>query len=152
VKGRTVKRFRVAALCVVTLVIIAGAAVILGGCSGKSAAGPGSAPAASAASPATAPTIEIVAPVADGKVAAGDVSMSVKTTGLKLVMASNTNVPGEGHVHFTLDSEPFKMSVKPDYVYAGVTPGQHTLKAELVQNDTKSFNPPVEQVITFTAE
>jgi hypothetical protein len=109
VKGRTVKRFRVAALSVVTLVIIAGAAVILGGCSGKSAAGPGSAPAASAASPATAPTIEIVAPVADGKVAAGDVSMSVKTTGLKFVMASNTN-------------------------------------------DTKSFNPPVEQVITFTAE
>jgi hypothetical protein len=37
-------------------------------------------------------------------------------------------------------------------VYVGVAPGAHTLKAELVQNDTKSFNPPVEQEITFVAE
>ena len=62
------------------------------------------------------------------------------------------NVAGEGHVHFTLDGQPFKMSVNPDYVYAGVQPGSHTLEAELVQNDTKSFDPPVKQEITFVAE
>jgi hypothetical protein len=146
------KRFRIAALSVVTLVILAGAVVILGGCSGRSATGAGPAPVASNEGPVAVPTIELVAPVADSKVAAGDLSISVNATGLKFVMASNTNVPGEGHVHFTLDGQPFKMSVKPDYVYEGVTPGQHTLEAELVQNDTKSFNPPVKQEITFTAE
>ena len=146
------KRFRIAALSAVTLVILAGAVVILGGCSGRSATGAGPAPVASNEAPTAAPTIELVGPVADSKVAAGDVSISVTTTGLKFVMASNTNVPGEGHVHFTLDGQPFKMSVKPDYVYAGVTPGQHTLEAELVQNDTKSFDPQVKQEITFTAE
>ena len=78
--------------------------------------------------------------------------MSVKATGLKFVMAGGTNVAGEGHVHFTLDGEPFKMSTSPDYTYEDVTPGEHKLVAELVQNDTKSFSPPVEQEITFTAK
>jgi len=106
----------------------------------------------SSAAPAAAPTMELIAPAAGGVVPAGDVSVSVKTTGLKFVMAGNTNVAGEGHVHFTLDDKPFKMSVKPDYVYEGVTPGPHTLEAELVQNDTTPLDPPVKQEITFTAE
>jgi hypothetical protein len=146
------KRFRIAALAAVSLVLLAGAAVALGGCSGKTASGSISAPVESNTSTAAAPTIELITPAADSTVPSGDVSMSVKTTGLKFVMASNTNVAGEGHVHFTLDGQPFKMSVKPDYVYVGVAPGAHTLKAELVQNDTKSFNPPVEQEVTFKAE
>jgi hypothetical protein len=146
------KRFRIAALTIVSLALLAGAAVVLGGCSGKAASGPTSAPADSSTAPVTAPTIVLVSPAADSAVPAGDISMSVKTTGLKFVMPSNTNVAGQGHVHFTLDGQPFKMSVNPDYVYAGVASGPHTLKAELVQNDTKSFNPPVEQEITFKAE
>lgn len=145
-------KFRNGVLAVVSLVIIGGAVAVLSGCSGKTTPNPAAAPAASDTASVAAPTIELVSPVADSAVPAGDVSMSVKTTGLKFVMASNTNVAGEGHVHFTLDGQPFKMSVKPDYVYADVTPGTHTLKAELVQNDTKSFNPPVEQEITFVAE
>jgi hypothetical protein len=146
------KRFRIAALAVVSLAVVAGAAVVLGGCSSKTASAPASAPAESNTAVAAAPTIELISPAADSAVPSGDVRMSVKTTGLKFVMASNTNVAGEGHVHFTLDGQPFKMSVKPDYVYVGVAPGAHTLKAELVQNDTKSFNPPVEQEVTFKAE
>ena len=96
--------------------------------------------------------MQLLEPVDGGTVPAGDVKMLVKTTGHKFVMASNTNVPGEGHVHFTLDGEPFKMSVEPNYTYEGVTPGEHTLEAELVQNDTKPFSPPVKQEIVFTAK
>ena len=67
-------------------------------------------------------------------------------------MPSNTLVAGEGHLHVTLDDEPFKMSTTPDYVYEGVTPGEHKLEVELVQNDTKSFSPPVKQELTFVAK
>ena len=132
----------------------------LGGCSGASSGGgkpvspSQAAPKASGPSAvsAPAPTIELVAPAAGAPVAAGDVAVSVKTTGLTFTMPSNTNVAGEGHVHFTLDGAPFKMSVKPDYTYAGVAPGDHKLVAELVQNDTKSFSPPVKAEIEFTAK
>jgi hypothetical protein len=76
----------------------------------------------------------------------------VETSGLKLVMPSNTLVPGEGHVHFTLDEQPFKMSATPDYAFKDVALGPHSLKAELVQNDTKPFDPPVVQTVTFTVK
>lgn len=99
-----------------------------------------------------APTMKLVTPAEGATVAAGDVKIVVETTGHKFVMPSNTNVPGEGHVHFTLDDQPFKMSTSPEFVYEGVTAGKHTLKAELVQNDTKEFDPPVIQTITFVVK
>jgi hypothetical protein len=138
---------------VLVLAALIASVVSAAGCSSSPAASEASTSTSSAApASAAAPTVELTAPLDGAKVRAGDVSLSVKTTGLKFTMASNTNVPGEGHVHFTLDGTPFKMSVKPDYVYAGVTPGPHTLIAELVQNDTKPFDPPVKQEISFVAE
>jgi hypothetical protein len=151
-RNRYMNRFRIAALAVVSLALLAGASVVLGGCSSKTTSAPASAPAESSTAAVAAPTLELVSPSADSAVPSGDVNVSVKTTGLNFVMPGNTNVAGEGHVHFSLDGQPIEMSVKPDYVYVGVAPGAHTLKAELVQNDTKSFNPPVEQEITFKAE
>ncbi len=145
------KKMRFGVSMVAGLIVLAGTGAVLSGCS----AGPGAveSPGTTTSSDAVAaPTIELVEPTADAAVPAGDVQMSVKTTGLAFVMPSNTNVPGEGHVHFTLDGEPFKMSVTPDYVYEDVAPGEHTLEAELVQNDTEPFSPPVKQEITFTAK
>ena len=140
-------------LVVLSLALAVGAATALSGCA-KSAAKDSSGTAGSSESAAQAvpPTIELVAPAAGSTVPAGDVSLSVKTTGLKFVMPSNTLVPGEGHVHFSLDGAPIEMSTSPDFVYEGVAAGEHKLVAELVQNDTKSFSPPVEQEITFIAE
>jgi len=137
------------ALLMLTLLAFAASAAFLSGCAQKPAAPQSSAAQETAAAP---PTIQLLEPVDGATVPAGDVKMSVQATGLKFVMASNTNVPGEGHVHFTLDGEPFKMSVEPDYTYEGVAPGEHTLEAELVQNDTKPFSPPVKQEIVFTAK
>ena len=134
-------------LVVLSLVLVAGALMALGGCAKSGSTGSDQ-----SAAPTTPPTIELVTPAEGATVPAGDVSVSVKTTGLKFVMPSNTLVAGEGHLHVTLDDEPFKMSTTPDYVYEGVTPGEHKLEVELVQNDTKSFSPPVKQVITFVAK
>jgi len=134
-------------LVVLSLALAAGALVALGGC-----AKGGSTGADQSAAPVTPPTIEIVTPAAGATVPAGDVSMSVKTTDLKFVMPSNTPVAGEGHVHFSLDGGPEQMSAAPDYVYKDVAPGEHRLVAQLVQNDTKPFSPPVKQEITFVAK
>jgi hypothetical protein len=99
-----------------------------------------------------APTVKLLTPTASSEVAAGDLTVKVETSGLKFTMPSNTNVPGEGHVHFTLDDRPFQMSVEPQAEIKDVAPGVHTLKAELVQNNTKSLDPPVVEVIEFTAK
>ncbi len=131
-------------------------AVVLAACAGSpSAAVPSSlaagAPAASA-QPATPPTVKLTVPTEGASVPSGDVRMAVETTGLKFVMPSNTVVAGEGHVHFTLDGKPSQMSASPEYVMKDVAPGSHTLKAELVQNDTTLFEPPVFEQITFIAQ
>jgi len=99
-----------------------------------------------------APTLQLVAPAEGATIDADTVNVSVTTTGHKIVMPSNTLVPGEGHVHFTLDDRPFEMSTTPDFAFEDVAAGQHTLVAELVQNDTKPFSPPVKQQVTFTAK
>lgn len=137
-------------LLVASLVLIA---IALTACAGAPPAGAasGAAPGASA-QPATPPTMKLVTPTEGATLPAGDVQMAVETTGLKFVMPSNTVVAGEGHVHFTLDDKPFQMSTDPEYVMKDVAPGPHTLKAELVQNDTKSFDPPVFEEITFIVQ
>lgn len=141
------------ALIVFALAMALAAATVLGGCAkGAEKGASGSSESVSNGAPVAAPTLGLVAPAAGSSVPAGDVSLSVKTTGLKFVMPSNTLVEGEGHVHFTLDDKPEMMSTTPDYVYEGVTAGEHKLVAELVQNDTKSFSPPIKQEIIFIAE
>lgn len=132
-----------------TVAVLAAAA--LAGCSGGQPAAPAETGAASAV-PAVAPTVKLVEPLDGATVPAGDLKVDVETTGLTFVMPSNTNVAGEGHVHYTLDDRPFLMSVTTDAVFEAVEPGEHKLVAELVQNNTQSFDPPVKQEITFTAE
>lgn len=120
---------------------------LVSGCSGNEVSTP-----AAASAPVEPPTVELVQPLQGESVPAGDLPVRVETTGLKFTMASNTNVTGEGHVHYTLDDRPFIMSTTPDAILEDVEPGEHTLVAELVQNNTEPFDPPVRQEITFTAE
>ncbi|MFA5844170.1 MAG: hypothetical protein WC971_04985 [Coriobacteriia bacterium] len=131
-----------ASLAIAALIVLA---LALSGCARAAATG--------APGPQVAPpTVKLLEPPAGAEVPAGEVAVAVETSGLKFVMPSNTVVPGEGHVHFTLDDEPFEMSTSPEYVLKDVAPGSHRLKAELVQNDTKPFDPPVKQEIEFTAK
>ena len=145
---RSILRVAYATL-VVALALVVSAALV--GCGAQGATEQPDAGAGTQA--ASAPlTIQLLEPLEGAVVPAGQVPVNVETTGLTFVMASNTNVPGEGHVHYTLDDRPFIMSITPDAVIEDVEPGEHTLIAELVQNNTESFDPPVIQEITFTAE
>jgi len=138
------RRTYITVLALIALTI----AVVLAGC----AAAPGGTPtpaATASSATVTPPTIKVLAPLDGAEVPAGEVAVRVETTGLKFVMPSNTVVPGEGHVHFTLDDRPFEMSTTPDCALKDVAAGPHSLKAELVQNDTKSFDPPVVQTVAF---
>jgi hypothetical protein len=146
--GRQMARYSRLAITGLALLGLALSVALLGGCSQKSATPEATAPTNTVAPP----TVKIVEPVEGATIPAGDVKASVQTTGLKFVMPGNTNVPGQGHVHFTLDGRPLQMSAEPEYTFVGVASGQHTLRAELVQNDAKSFSPPVEQEIKFTTK
>jgi len=130
-------------------------AALVAGCSGSPAASaPSASPSTSAPAnaPVTAPTVKLLEPAAAAVVSGDKVTVRVETTGLKFTMPSNTVVPGEGHVHFTLDDQPFEMSIEPEYVFKDVAPGTHTLRAELVQNDTTPFSPEVFETVEFTVE
>lgn len=132
--------------------LLAGA--LLAACTNQAAASGESAAAApqkKLSVPETPPTIELVAPAKTG-VKAGVVTATVKTTGFKFAVPANTNVAGQGHVHFTLDDRPFVMSISPTVEIQNVRPGEHKLVAELVQNNTESFDPPIEAEITFVAQ
>lgn len=103
------------------------------------------------AAPAAAPTLRLTAPVAGVTVPSGTVKVAVETANITFVMPGE-NAPGEGHVHFTLDDRPYIMSIEKTAELTDVGPGSHTLVAELVQNDTSSFDPPITQEIEFYVE
>lgn len=128
---------------------------VLAGCTGGAPAGEAATPAAekpAASASVETPTLSLVEPADGSTVPAGDLKVNSEVENLKFTMPSNTNVPGEGHIHYTLDDRPFEMSVEPGMVIKDVEPGEHTLEAELVQNNTQPFDPPIKQTITFTAE
>ena len=137
----------VAALLAIALVSI------LAGCSSAPAASSRpTSPASAVSAAAVLPTIKVLAPLAGSTVTGSDLSVRIETTGLKFVDPSTTRVPGEGHVHFVLDGQPVKMSITPEYVFKGLAPGPHTLRSELVQNDTAPFSPAVLETVQFTVK
>ena len=66
------------------------------------------------------------------------------------------NEKGEGHLLFWIDTQDFDRETAithyllTDFTLTDVSPGDHTLTTELVQNDGKSLTPPVRHTITFT--
>ena len=139
----------------VRIAIALGLALTLGllaACAGEATETSSGPRTADSAAPVAPPTVQVTTPAAGATVPSGTVTVAVETTGLEFVMPSGTNVAGQGHVHFTLDDRPFVMSVEKQAELKDVEPGTHTLIAELVQNDTDPFDPPVTQEIEFTVE
>lgn len=125
----------------------------LAGCSaGSGAQDSPAATSGGSATTAAAPTIKVTSPKNGDSLAPGDVLVAVETTDLKFVMPGNKNVAGEGHVHFSLDGKPEQMSTTPSYTFKDVAAGSHTLRAQLVQNNTEPFDPPIFEEITFEVE
>lgn len=89
----------------------------------------GSAPAAGS------PSIRLVSPSSGAQVASSDVQVKVEVSGVTLKEIGGANQPGVGHIHYYLDGNLATMSPQTEFTLKSVPPGEHTVAAELVQND-----------------
>ncbi|MCK9277687.1 MAG: cupredoxin domain-containing protein [Methanoculleus sp.] len=94
--------------------------------------------------------VTIVEPMEGAALLAGNVTVSVNLTNFTLVEpAGQPNAPGEGHLHYYLDalvptnaSAPaipetggYVVSTNTSYTWENVTPGEHNLSVQVVNND-----------------
>ena len=120
---------------------------------------------ACAPKPALHPAIQISLPADGSTLPTGDVTLSVNVSGFNLVdKLSQASAAGEGHIHYYLDVDPpttpGQPAVTADDTYAAtidiyhtwvdVSPGLHTLGAQLVNNDHTPLNDPVAAEVTVT--
>lgn len=106
--------------------------------------------------PAGGPKLSVITPQ-EGQTIYGDrvpILFSPEGIELKDYTAYPTITPGQGHIHVWLDDaaptkETAKMVTEDNTTYSDVPPGNHTLKAELVNNNHSSFNPPVIVTVNF---
>jgi alcohol dehydrogenase (cytochrome c) len=95
----------------------------------------------------------------------GNITVSAMALNFKLVaLLGDTNVAGEGHLHYFMDVDAPTVQGQPavtstgvytatantTYTFSNVTPGTHTFSVELVNNDHTPLNPPVVAKVTVT--
>jgi outer membrane protein assembly factor BamB/plastocyanin len=116
--------------------------------------------------PEAVPMLAITSPVEGDRVPAGNVTVEVEVENFTLVEPTGQdNVPGEGHIHYYLDALPldtpdepaipetgeYAVSANTSYTWENVTPGEHILAAQLVNNDHTPIVPVVADMINITA-
>lgn len=109
-------------------------------------------------SPSSAPSLSILAPTAGSVVIDPNVSIQVQVAGFKLAdKIGQTNVPGEGHLAYFIDStaptapgQPattapgtYAQTAATLYQWPNVPDGVHVFSVELVNNDGTPLSPPV---------
>ena len=107
------------------------------------------------ARPTTSAQVTIEAPTADQVINGTTVAVKLKVTGAEIISdhggAHNDEVkPDEVHVHLSLDGRLVSMTFGDSDELKDLTPGSHTLTAELVANDHAPFANKVEATTTFT--
>jgi hypothetical protein len=106
------------------------------------------------------PQLAVTAPASGATLPGQSFAVTFRVTDLQVVpttvpvseagMRPEANRPGQGHLHFVLDSQPLVVWERLDpYTFTNVPPGEHLLMVELVQNDHGPLNPPVSQMIRF---
>jgi hypothetical protein len=79
----------------------------------------------------------------------GDCPVAVEVANFKLAdKPGEANIPGEGHLHYFLDTEhqeigAFIDSIDTIHFWQQVGDGRHVFRVELVNNDHSPLNPPV---------
>ncbi|MDI6867814.1 cupredoxin domain-containing protein [Methanoculleus sp.] len=111
------------------------------------------------------PNVTITSPEANASIAVGNVTVEVNVTNFTLVEPTGQpNAPGEGHLHYYLDapvptneSEPaippvggYVISTNLSHTWENVTPGEHNLSVQLVNNDHTPLIPLVFETINVT--
>lgn len=140
---------RALALC--TLIIVT-ACVMLSGCT---------------TAPAT-PTLKITSPANGATLPAGDITIKTAVQNFNIVdKQGQSNVTGEGHLHFYMDVNPLpstagQPAIPADpnavwahvsdttYTFKNVPPGQHTFSVQLANNDHTPVYPIVTDMVTIT--
>jgi len=95
------------------------------------------------------PDIAITSP-ADGKnfnPETSQVTVSLSVSNFNVAQPSG----GDGYIVYKLDTEPSENKYDTDdFELTGLTPGSHSVKVELVDNNGASLNPPVTAEVNFT--
>jgi len=102
------------------------------------------------------PKVTIITPQAGQTIYGDKVPVLFSVNGLALT-DFNTNsytAPGQGHIHVWLDdqnatSESAKMVIADNTIYSDVPAGDHTIKAELVNNDHSPLTPQATVSVSF---
>jgi hypothetical protein len=110
------------------------------------------------------PGISIVSPSDGSSLATGDVTVTISVNNFSVVdKQGQTNVAGQGHIHYYLDvaapTTPGKPAIPTSgtwvhvsaltYTFSNVTPGSHTIAVELVNNDHTPLVPSAVDTITI---
>jgi len=109
----------------------------------------GAAPAAAAGY-----TIKILSPATGAQVSILGVRMIVQVGGGFILDQQNfggTNITDHGHIHYFVDGTYVAATWLTEFVFAGLTPGPHALKAELHYNDHGLVVPVVADTIQVMA-
>lgn len=108
----------------------------------------------------SSPELVVSAPAEGATITGTDVAITFQVAGVNLVPSGvplteagkrpDANRPGEGHLHFMLDLLPIVVWEHAEpYTFNNITPGEHQLMVELVNNDHSPLSPPVVKQIRF---
>lgn len=115
------------------------------------------------------PTVKITAPSNGATLRAGDVTIRADVSNFNVVdKQGQSNVTGEGHLHFYMDVTPIPSAAgqpaipantsaawahvsATSHTFNGVPPGTHTFTVQLVNNDHTPVVPAVTDMVTVTA-
>ena len=100
-----------------------------------------------------AASVEFTAPEEGAAVDGPDVETQVEVEGFEVAAKMDEpNVEGEGHIHWIVDSGTPTPSAETTFTAEGLEAGEHTVKAELHENQHQPLDPPVETELSFTID
>ena len=105
------------------------------------------------------PLLKVITPSEGQTLYENRVSILLSVENFQLVDYQTSQLPksGQGHIHLWLDdARPTRESavklIKEDFTFNDLAYGDHNLRAELVNNDHSSLNPPVVVSVNFKNE
>ncbi len=112
------------------------------------------------------PNVTITMPENGSTVSVGNVTVEVNVTNFTVVeKLGQAAVPGEGHIHYYMDTAipteqgkpaipengSYAVSTNTSYTWENVTAGMHNFSVQLVNNNHTPLNPPVTAMVNVTA-
>lgn len=141
------KRTRSAILILIAVLVTS---MVVAGCGGKKAEDKKTKNPVEKAEQIVNPQIKIVSPANGETLLDGNVKIEVNVLNFQLAeMFGKGNTLGTGHIHYIIDGGAPIPSASTN-MQVNLTPGEHTVKVELHQNDHSPLDPPVEAVSTFS--